>query len=539
MQKISKKYKLIIVAVLLFVVAGLLVINKESYARKPASYDLCPERIVAITADKEEVYVESENNKVDLPYGRIYTKFMPVSSFLSDYRLFLTTSHINDKYIGKNNGKAHQEYGMNTASLNKSYMSSVLLSYLINDTHFSDDENEDDHFKQLLVLWAMDRLANFSDDKNYIIPTRETSYQSMETEFADLEDQVMELPKEESYQDKYNIYRGWWYEDEDNYAYEYRWKYLNALSAGDKELLKNSKYGDKMLSYLDTWEDYVNWYLDGQNVELDSITQNDISYYVTNDYVETKLITPKSTGKVYSDKFASYTVEVSSPMIVLDINGNEKKEFKAGEGFKVRIPLSEIRDKTINYSIKVKGNFEFKELLIYSLLRNPERYEMPSDSQVYLYQLLSTSAVTRNCSTTKTLKDDIELNFTQKVGDLNIKVIDTSTGNNLSKATVQIEDAKGNIVYRYETSEKDFNVTLPTGNYLVKQTVTPPNYEAITIQLRVSVEENGESSVVLENAPLVNVPDTNMNSYLFIIVGGLIAVAGGIIFGITFRKRRA
>ena len=537
MKKISKKYKLIIVAVLLFLAAGLLVINKESYARKPSSYDLCPERITMITADKEEVYVESENNKIDLPYGRIYTKVLENSSFLSDYRLFLAIPYIHNKYIGKDSGKAYQDYGMNKANLDKANMSSVLLSYLINDTHFSDDENEDDHFKQLLVLWAMDRLANFSDDKNYIIPTRETSYPSMETEFEDYADQVMELPKEESYQDKYNISK---YEyDEDNYKYYYYWKYLNALSAGDKELLKSSKYGDKMLSYLDTWEDYVAWYLDGQNVELDSITQNDISYYVTNDYVETKLITPKSTGKVYSDKFASYTVEVSSPMIVLDINGNEKKEFKVGEGFKVRIPISEIKDKTINYSIKVKGNFDFKELLIYGLIRNPERYEMPSDSQVYLYQLLSTSAVNRNCSTTKTLKDDIELNFTQKVGDLNVKVIDTATGNNLSKATVQIEDAKGNIVYRYETSEKDFNVTLPTGNYLVKQTVTPPNYEAITIQLRVSVEENGESSVVLENAPLVNVPDTNMNSYLFIIVGGLIAVAGGIIFGITFRKRRA
>ena len=538
MKKISKKYKLIIVAVLLFVVAGLLVINKDSYANLPTSYYLCPEEITMITADKEEVYVESENNKVDLPYGRIYTKVLEHSSFLSDYRLFLAIPYINYKYIGKDNGKAYQDYDMNKARLDKTYISSVLLSYLINDTHFSDDENEDDHFKQLLVLWAMDRLANFSDDKNYIIPKREKSYQSMETEFDDLEGQVMELPKEESYQDKYNIYRDW-YDDEDNYAYRYDWKYLNALSAGDKELLKNSKYGDKMLSYLDTWKDYVNWYLDGQNVELDSITQDDISYYVTNDYVETKLITPKSTGKVYSDKFASYTVEVSSPMTVLDSNGNEKKEFKAGEGFKVRIPISEIKDKTLNYSIKVKGNFDFEELLLYTKMPEQQKYEMPSDSQVYLYQLLSTSAVTRNCSTTKTLKDDIELNFTQKVGDLNIKVIDTSTGNNLSKATVQIEDAKGNIVYRYETTEKDFNVTLPTGNYLVKQTITPPNYEAITIQMRVSVEENGESSVVLENAPLVNVPDTNMNSYLFIVIGGLIAVAGGIIFGITFRKRRA
>ena len=106
MKKISKKYKLIIVAVLLFVVAGLLVINKDSYANLPTSYYLCPEEITMITADKEEVYVESENNKVDLPYGRIYTKVLENSSFLSDYRLFLATPYINDKYIGKDNGKA-------------------------------------------------------------------------------------------------------------------------------------------------------------------------------------------------------------------------------------------------------------------------------------------------------------------------------------------------------------------------------------------------------------------------------------------------
>ena len=534
MKKIKRKNLVIVIAIVLFLAAGLLVINKESYASKPSSYDLCSEEITMVTADKEEVYIESENNKVDLPYGRIYTKVLKRSSFLSDYRLFYAAPYIHDKDIEKENGKERQDYYINEKTFSNPQRYSLLLSYLINDTHFSDDENEDDHFKQLLVLWAMDRLANFSDDKNYITSTVEL-HQDMEDELENLEDQVMELPKEESYQDKYNIYHTW-YDDENNYAYRYDWKYLNALSAGDKELLKNSKYGDKMLSYLDTWEDYVAWYLDGQNVELDSITQNDISYYVTNDYVETKLITPKSTGKVYSDKFVSYTVEVSSPMTVLDSNGNEKKEFKAGEGFKVRIPLSEIKDKTINYSIKVKGDFDFEELLLYYMLP-PARYEMPSDTQMYLYQLLSTSAVTRNCSTTKTLKDDIELNFTQKVGDLNVKVIDTSTGNNLSKATVQIEDEKGNIVYRYETTEKDFNVTLPTGNYLVKQTVTPPNYEAITVQMRVSVEENGESSVVLENAPLVNVPDTNMTSYMPLI-GFITLIIGILILGIIIRTKK-
>ena len=162
---------------------------------------------------------------------------------------------------------------------------------------------------------------------------------------------------------------------------------------------------------------------------------------------------------------------------------------------------------------------------------------MPSYLRQQLYDLYKRSIVVRPCSTTKTLKDDIKLNFTQKVGDLNVKVIDTSTGNNLSKATAQIEDEKGNIVYRYETTEKDFNVTLPTGNYLVKQTVTPPNYEAITIQMRVSIEENGESSVVLENAPLVNVPDTNMTSYMPLI-GFITLIFGILILGIIIRTKK-
>ena len=359
----------------------------------------------------------------------------------------------------------------------------------------------------------MDRLAGFEDEKNYIY------------DYPD----IVEAPVDNNYYEKYENYN--------QYHVNY-WQYQNNLSVGDKKLIKESKYGDKMLSYLDTWEDYVNWYLDGQNVELDSITQNDISYYVTNDYVETKLITPKSTGKVYSDKFVSYTVEVSSPMTVLDSNGNEKKEFKAGEGFKVRIPISEIKDKTINYSIKVKGDFDFEALTLFDAnYPELERYEMPSYLRQQLYDLYKRSIVVRPCSTTKTLKDDIELNFTQKVGDLNVKVIDTSTGNNLSKATVEIEDAKGNVVYRYETTEKDFNVTLPTGNYLVKQTVTPPNYEPITIQMRVSIEENGESSVVLENAPLVNVPDTNMTSYMPLI-GFITLIIGILILGIIIRTKK-
>ena len=56
------------------------------------------------------------------------------------------------------------------------------MNYLINDTHFSDDRDEDDYYKQLLVLWALDRLRGFEDNKNY--------------------DFDSELPGDNSYQDK-------------------------------------------------------------------------------------------------------------------------------------------------------------------------------------------------------------------------------------------------------------------------------------------------------------------------------------------------
>ena len=502
MKKIKRKNLVIVIAIVLFLAAGLLVINKPSYSAQPLE-NTCAENIMLVAAN-EETYLEGKNNKIILPYGRNFANLPErpialeednISLSPKNYRFFSMDGYRLFTHEKNYNGIV-QYWMLENVVSTRTNSNSIILSYLINDTKFSDDENEDDYYQQLLVLWAMDRLAGFEDEKNYIY------------DYSD----IVEAPVDNNYYEKYKNYSQHDVND---------WKYQNNLSVGDKKLIKESKYGDKMLSYLDTWEDYVNWYLDGQNVELDSLTQEDISYYVTNDYVETKLITPKSTGKVYSDKFASYTVEVSSPMTVLDSNGNEKKEFKAGEGFKVRIPISEIKDKTLNYSIKVKGNFDFEALTLFDAnYAEPERYEMPSYLRQQLYDLYKRSIVVRPCSTTKTFK-----------------VIDTSTGNNLSKATVQIEDEKGNIVYRYETTEKDFNVTLPTGNYLVKQTVTPPNYEAITIQMRVSVEENGESSVVLENAPLVNVPDTNMTSYMPLI-GFITLIIGILILGIIIRTKK-
>ena len=523
MQKISKKYKLIIVAVLLFVVAGLLVINKESYADANNLGVSCPNNIRVYMEDKDAFYVKSKNNMIALPI-QIFHSFNHYNDSIftkQRNRVFILNSSIFHRGIYTEDGNTTRNVdmvGKYTASDNDS----ILMGYLIQDTFFSNEVDEDNYYKQVLLLWAMDRLAGFSDDINYI--------------YDDSGDFV-EADVDTKYDDKYDIDK---YDYGDgNYRANYYWKYANELSAGDKQLLKKLSVGDKMLKYLDAFEQYVSWYLDGENVELNSITQSDISYHVTNDYIETNLITPESTGNVYFNNFTSYEVKVSSPFVVMNKNGEEQSKFKAGESFKVRISISDVKNLSLDYSIHVVGHFNFNTMVLYDRDLTPERYELPSSDRQRLYTFLSSVAIYKNCYFMKTIEADLSFQFSQKIGNLNIKVIDSSTGDNLSKAEVTVYDFKGNEVYKYETTDKELNITLPVGEYIVKQTVTPPNYEAQTIQMRVDVTDDGIANAVLENAPLVNVPDTNMNSYLFIIVGGLIAVAGGIIFGITFRKRRA
>ncbi len=502
----KKRYFFIALAIIALTVSGILVINKESYADKSYQSDLCPTQLHVTFGNKEDSFINSEKNKITIP-SLIYHDANNNRIFAGDLRYLYYYKYYDDQHNVYYDANCEDTY-----MFNNSRKQSILMGYLINTVDFSSFEGENDYYKQILILWAMDRLAGFDDDINYIYSNGD----------------VYEAPVDSTYDDKYN-----------SFGFKNEWKYVNNLSAGDKKLLKTSFVGEKMLQYLHTWDEYVSWYLNDASVELDAINLDDISYHVTNDYVETGLIIPTSTGKIYSDKFSGYTVNVQSPMVVVDKNGKEKNEFKSGEGFRVRVPISEIIGNSLDYSINISANFSFPTVTIYNSRGVACRYEFPSQQVQALYQQLSTSAYISTCNSIETLNDTLLFQFSQRIGTLNVKVIDSSTGNNLSKAEVTVYDLKGNEVYKYETTDKELNITLPVGEYIVKQTVTPPNYEAQTIQMRVDVTEEGIANAVLENAPLVNVPNTAMTTGVYVIIGGLLAIAGGMIVGITFKKRKS
>lgn len=222
-------------------------------------------------------------------------------------------------------------------------------------------------------------------------------------------------------------------------------------------------------------------------------------------------------------------------MIVTNENGEEQTTFNAGEGFKVRIPTSEVDGKSISCNIEIEENFDIPFTIVYE--KGPERNEISSEKD-FLKHLMGNAYIPKDCITYKTLSTNLSLNFTEQIGNLNVKVIDSSTGDNLSKAEIVIYDNKNNIVYRYETTEKDLNIILPVGDYTVKQTVTPPNYEAKTIETRVKVTENNTAEAVLENIPLVSVPDTNKTAGYMPVVGFMVLIMGILILGVIIKNKK-
>ena len=399
----------------------------------------------------------------------------------------------NFQYFNPNGGI----YYINYARSNNS----PEVGYLLTKLEFSDDEIENDYYQQLLLFWAMDRLAGYEDEYNYINENGE----------------IIILP-----------------EDESTTIIE------NNIPASIKKDIKSQPVGTKMLNYLEEWENYVNWNLqENKTMEMDQINLENITYTVTDAYIETNLITPANKNKPYEKLFDSYQVEISEPFVVVNIEGKEQTTFKSGEGFKVRFPISKIQNNKLDYTINIKGIYKIPQAITY-YPPAPLRIENDSQSNI-LYTTLMNSIILKNCIIEKQETTTMTINYSKQVGILNIKVIDAETKENLSNAEIAIYDSFGNIVYRINTTSSELNITLPVGEYTVKQIVTPPNYEARIVEQKVTVTENKTAEAILENIQLIEVPDTLATATTITIIGVIVVLIGTatIITIVSKRKKNA
>ena len=377
----------------------------------------------------------------------------------------------------------------------------------ITNTSGTSLENTAITFSRDTTLMDSKYVKNYETPFDYLIPTFTSN------------------PTENRY---YQQLFAWWMSDLET-------GYDNNLTKEEKDTIKTSENGKKLVEKIEEYQKYEDWTYSEDSystpLTLDEIDTSKITYTVTNDYIETSLITPDCT-KDYSYIFTNYQVEVPSQVIVVDKNGKEQKEFVRGEGFKLRIPISSIKNNQASFQATIIGKFTFD---IWG------KYEISEESTTQSTRGIgiSSSVILVNCGKQEELGEfeELSFNYTEEVGNLEIQVIDAETKENLIDAEIVIYDQAGNIVYRYKTTESKINVTLPVGTYTIKQIVTPPNYQARETTITLDVTKDQKAVAVLENVQLISVPNTLKTTTTITMIGITIALLGIVIIGTILLKK--
>ena len=122
-----------------------------------------------------------------------------------------------------------------------------------------------------------------------------------------------------------------------------------------------------------------------------------------------------------------------------------------------------------------------------------------------------------------------------------IKKLDTVTNKRVVGAGLQLLDENKKVLAEWQTTDEDFVITkLSVGKqYFVKEVKTPDNYlETEVVPFTLQANQNN-IEVVINNTPIVYVPNTADNVNIITIVVGAIVVLGGIGTIIWIRKRSA
>ncbi len=466
-----KKERIVFLSIFIIVISITLSATKNVSANNISA---CPDTINVEKSQDTISLIKTENTTITLPK-------------------WITVKDANNKTIDTMTIQPTRQETINNASYGDPEFWTY-SNFLDSIPTFSEDKIENQYYTQLAFWWLQDINRNYEDNYNYNIITGKIE------------------PIESSENEKY---------DDSG-----RYKFDNNLSALEKKTIKESPEGQKVEEFINIYKEILQ--NPSQQPSLKPIDMNSITYSVTDEYIETSLIKPEVEEK-YTIFFQEYEVNVNEPIIIVDEKGNQKQQFSASEGFKLRVPLSSMNNK-IDINVEIRDKEKLNKWLLYS-----EKQQSITKGAIGL------NNIAIKCGENGSVQNfpSLQINYTLQTGNLNINVIDTETKEKLSNATISIFDSLGNMVYQTTTTNKEINVTLPVGEYTVKQTVTPENYQSVTIEKKVTVIENQESEAVLENIKLVEVPDLGQRvKGILTMIGGIAVIIGGLIIGLNLRKNK-
>ena len=257
------------------------------------------------------------------------------------------------------------------------------------------------------------------------------------------------------------------------------------------------------------------------NPALDNIDTSTITYTMTDEYIETSPITVTSNA---GTNFVNYTVSTSNNNIqILNESGVSQTTLSPNERFKLRIPVSEVKDYKINLQVSISGNFSVHNAYFYVDSQRPSEYQ-----RALLGQILD-----------DTTTDSLSLSYEIPTGEVIISKQNSETGARITGAVLSITDKTGKEVYRYETTNNDMDLTLPVGTYTITETVIPEGYNAEVTTTTFEITEGETTEVVIENTPTIDVPNTSLDSNIVYIIGAGIIVVGIILIVVAMKSTNA
>lgn len=123
---------------------------------------------------------------------------------------------------------------------------------------------------------------------------------------------------------------------------------------------------------------------------------------------------------------------------------------------------------------------------------------------------------------------------------VNIIKVDQSTGEPLAGAVIVVKNSDGKEVARFTTTTDPYVLTgLKDGTYTVEEVSAPSGYQKSNEVYSFTLDaEHVSHQITIENAPIVEVPNTGVASSILLVILGLGIIGGGIRFVQKNSKQR-
>ena len=123
---------------------------------------------------------------------------------------------------------------------------------------------------------------------------------------------------------------------------------------------------------------------------------------------------------------------------------------------------------------------------------------------------------------------------------VNIIKVDQSTGQPLAGAVIVVKDANGKEAARFTSTTDPYVLTgLEDGTYTVEEISAPSGYQKSNEIYSFTLDaEHVSHQITIENAPVVDVPNTGVASSILLVILGLGIIGGGIRFVQKNSKQR-